>query len=138
MRAEEKNEQRHHQSPRKHAARELDGRESEPDDVADAQIGGAHTGGGKGAHAAGTDDILASGKTKPDLTTSQISYGKLKILARGEQSEASEDVHNSANPDVPEKIFRSLRASLPGLMNLGGRHRLGEGQLRVFHHHASH
>src|SRR5260370_36745074 len=91
VRAKEKNEQRDHQSPSEHAARELDGGESKPDDVTDSQICGAYAGRGEGTYAAGCHHILASSKANPDLAASQISHAQMKILASGEQPAAPEE-----------------------------------------------
>jgi hypothetical protein len=46
----------------------------------------------------------------------------VKVLASGEQSKAAEDVDNSADADVPEKILRGLRAALSGFVDLGSRY----------------
>jgi hypothetical protein len=58
----------------------------------------------------------------------------VKVLASGEQSEAAEDIDNSAHADVPEKILRGLSAALSGLVYLRSRYRLWEGKLGVFDH----
>ena len=62
----------------------------------------------------------------------------MKIFARGEQAEAAEDVDDSANANVPEKILCCLRPALPSLVNLRCRHRLRKRQFGILHHHSSH
>ncbi len=80
LRPKKINEQRNHQSPGQHAARELDGGQSKPDDVSDAQIGGTYARRRKGTRPARRHDILASGKTEPNLAASQTPDRKVKSL----------------------------------------------------------
>src|SRR5579864_3586850 len=58
----------------------------------------------------------------------------MKIGVGRIEAEFSEDVDQSADADVPEEIFCSLRATLSGFVDLRGRERFREGQLGIFHH----
>ena len=137
LRSEKKNEQRHHESPGDHAAGELDRGQSNADDVADAEIGGADAGRGKNRSSTGGHNVGAARSAEPNLAVAEASDADVQVGIGGEQAESSEDVNQSANADVPEKIFCGLGAALPGLVNFRGGQRFGEGQLGVFHHAAA-
>ena len=57
----------------------------------------------------------------------QIADADVKVLVGGEQSEPAEHVDNAAHAHVPEEVFRSFGAALPGLVNFAGGHRLRKG-----------
>src|SRR5207245_10506795 len=77
-------------------------------------------------------------KQLQSFPTRRSSDLKMNVFVGGKQSEASEHVDNPANANIPKEVFRRLRSTLPSLVNFRGCHRLREGQLRIFHHHASH
>ena len=76
--------------------------------------------------------------TQANLAAAQVADSKMKVFVGGKQSEAPQHVHQTADANIPEEIFRRFRAPLSGFMNLRRRHRFGERQFRVFHHHPSH
>src|SRR5438093_857538 len=74
----------------------------------------------------------------PHLAATQTAYCEVQILIGGKQSKASQHVDHTANANIPKEVFRRLRSALSSLVNFRCRHRLREGQLRIFHHHTPH
>src|SRR5581483_723410 len=62
----------------------------------------------------------------------------MNVLVCGEEAEATEDVNDSADSDIPEEVFRSLCPAAPGFMDFAGSNRLREGKFGVFDHSAAH
>ena len=62
----------------------------------------------------------------------------MNIFVGREEPEAAQEINNTADADIPEKIFRGLGSAPPGLVNFCRSYRFGEGKFRIFNHHAAH
>ncbi len=138
LRPKKKDHQRNHQAPGQHAACKLDRRQLDANDVAHAEISRAHAGRREHGGASSGQDVRASRRSQANLTVAQTADANVEVRVGGEQAESAQDVHHAANADIPEKIFRGLRAALPGLVNFRRRQRFREGQFWIFHHGAAH
>ena len=127
LRAEKKDEQRNHQSPRQHAARKLKCCQSQPDDVSHTQICRAHAGSREHAGSSRSHQVGASRRAQANLAVAESANQRVKILIRGKQTKSPEHVHQTPNSDIPEKIFGCLGTPLARLVNLGRCHGFREG-----------
>ena len=138
MRSEKKDEQGNHQSPGQHTACKLKCSKTQPDDVSNSQISGAHAGSGEHAGSPSGHQVRASCCAQTNLTVAETADNRVEIFIGGEQTEASEHVHHTADANIPEEVFGSLRASLSGFVNLRCCDGFREGQLRILHHDPPH
>ena len=135
--SEKEHEERDHESPGEHAAGELDGSQAQPDDVTDAEIGGADAGSGGGAERAGGENMRAPRGPEADLTLFERADIEEKLFVGGEQLEAAQEVEDAADPDIPEKKFGCFGATLAGFVNFGRGDRFRKRKFWIFDHHAA-
>ena len=137
LRTQEERQQRHQQSPGEDAAGEVQRAQPRPDDVANAQIRRADGRSGERRHGAGLHRGRAR-RSRVSLTMlfpSSPTCTRKSLLAANSVERAQEE-HHRPDAHVGEENLGGSGPLLAGLVNLRRRHRFGERQIRIFHHHA--
>ena len=136
LRTQKEHQQWNHQSPNQHAAGKIERRQLRADNVAHPDERRADGGRGNRRDAARAQDVPGSQRAQPERAQAEAPHAEEEVAVRGEALEDAGQIDGRAETHVIEKILGGAGAGLSGLMNLSGRHRFGERQLRIFHHHA--
>ena len=82
--------------------------------------------------------VRAAQRPQPDEALADLADAHEEALVHRIELHLAQDLHQRAEPDVPEQISRRFRALLPGFVNLRSGHRFGKGQRGIFHQHPPH
>ncbi len=134
LRTEEVHEQGREEPPGEDAAGEVERRQSRADDVADAEVGGVDAGAGDGHGAA--DVELRGGRIGPNADEARAHRPDLQdeLLAGREELDDAEGVEQGPETHGLEEELGARAALLAGLVDLGRRDGLGEGEVGVGDH----
>src|SRR5207237_10024291 len=106
--------------------------------VADAKQRRTHAGCSECARATGGHDVRSVCSAETYLASTKCPDRKLESFVYGIKTKYAQQIDNAADPDVPEEIFRCLRAAASSFVNLRSGNGFRKRQFGIFHHAFSH